>query len=64
MPLKRKVKQANGVEVEQPVATSEYRYLRWYPGEIGAKQSIAFSAQFRVADGVAGADGVNVTLRK
>jgi hypothetical protein len=64
MPLKRKVKQANGVDVEQAVALSEYRYLRWYPGELGAKQSIVFSAQFRVADGVAGADGVNVTLKK
>jgi hypothetical protein len=64
MPLKRKVKQANGVEVEQAVALSEYRYLRWYPGELGPKQSIVFSAQFRVADGTSAADGVNVTLKK
>lgn len=64
MPLKRKVMQANGVEVEQAVAMSEYRYLRWYPGEIGAKQSIVFSAQFRVAEGVAGADGVSAVLKK
>jgi hypothetical protein len=64
MPLKRKVKQANGVEVEQAVAVSEYRYLRWYPGELGPKQSIVFSAQFKVAEGVAGADGINVTLKK
>jgi hypothetical protein len=64
MPLKRKVKQANGVEVEQAVALNEYRYLRWYPGELGPKQSIVFSAQFRVAEGAAGANGVNVTLKK
>jgi hypothetical protein len=64
MPLKRKVKLANGVEVEQVLALSEYRYLRWYPGELGAKQSIVFSAQFRVAEGAAGANGVNVTLKK
>jgi hypothetical protein len=64
MPLKRKIKQANGVEVEQAVALSEYRYLRWYPGELGPKQSIVFSAQFRVAEGAAGADGINVTLKK
>jgi hypothetical protein len=64
MPLKRKVKQANGVDVEQVVALSEYRYLRWYPGELGPKQSIVFLAQFRVAEGAAGADGANVTFKK
>jgi hypothetical protein len=64
MPLKRKVTQANGVEVEHAVAANEYRYLRWYPGEIGPKQSIAFSAQFKVAEDVAGANGVVVTLKK
>lgn len=64
MPLKRKVKQANGVEVEQVVALSEYRYLRWYPGELGPKQSIVFSAQFRVAAGAASVSGVDVTLKK
>jgi hypothetical protein len=64
MPLKRKIKQANGVEVEQVVALSEYRYLRWYPGELGPKQSVVFSAQFRVAEVAAGVNGVNVTLKK
>ncbi len=64
MPLKRKVKQANGVEVEQAVALSEYRYLRWYPGELGAQQSIVFSARFSVAEDATGADGISITLKK
>ena len=53
MPLKRKVRQANGVEVEQPVPLSDYRYLRWYPGEIGAGKSQVYSARFKLSDGAA-----------
>jgi hypothetical protein len=55
MPLKRKVRQANGVEVEQPVPLSDYRYLRWYPGEIGAGKSQVYSARFKLSDGAAAA---------
>ncbi len=50
MPLKRKVKQANGVEVETPVPLSEYRYIRWYPGELAPDKPLAFSARFKVGD--------------
>ena len=50
LPLKRKVKQANGVEVEQLVPVSEYRYLRWYPGDLAAGKSLVFSARFKVAN--------------
>ena len=50
IPLTRKIKQANGVEVEQAVPLSEYRYLRWYPGELAAQKSLAFSARFKVAN--------------
>ena len=50
LPLKRKIKQANGVEVEQLVPVSEYRYLRWYPGDLGAGKSLVFSARFKVAN--------------
>ena len=67
VPLKRKVKQANGVEVEQAVALTEYRYLRWYPGELGPKQSVVFSAQFKVAEDAAsanGTNGINATFKK
>ncbi|MBL8513355.1 MAG: hypothetical protein JNJ55_05125 [Betaproteobacteria bacterium] len=53
MPLKRKVRQANGVEVEQTVPLSEYKFLRWYPGEIGPGKSQVFSARFKLSDGVA-----------
>lgn len=50
LPLKRKVKQPNGVEVERPVPLAEYRYLRWYPGELAAQKSLVFSARFKVAN--------------
>ena len=50
MPLKRKVRQASGVEVETPVPLSEYRYIRWYPGELAPDKPLAFSARFKVAD--------------
>ena len=50
LPLTRKVRQANGVEIEQPVPLNEYRYLRWYPGELLADQPLSFSARFKVAN--------------
>ena len=50
LPLTRKVRQPNGVEVEQPIPLSEYRYLRWYPGELQPGKPMSFSARFRVAN--------------
>jgi len=50
LPLKRKVKQANGVEIEQVVPLNEYRFLRWYPGELAAGKSLTYSARFKIAD--------------
>ncbi len=50
IPLKRKVKQANGVEVETPVPLSEYRYVRWSPVELASQKSFAVSARFKVAN--------------
>ena len=50
MPLKRKVRQASGVEVEQSVPLSEYRYLRWYAGDLAAEKSLVFSARFKVSN--------------
>ena len=50
LPLKRRVKQANGIEVELPVPASEYRYLRWYPGDLAAEKSFVFSARFKVSN--------------
>jgi hypothetical protein len=48
MPLKRKAKQANGVEIEQLVPIVEYRYLRWPQDEIGPEKTVRYSARFRV----------------
>lgn len=53
LPLKRKVKQANGVELEQPVPLSEYRFLRWNTSELPAGKSLVYSARFKVADDAA-----------
>ena len=50
LPLTRKVRQASGVEVEQPVPLSEYRYLRWYPGQLLPDKPLSFSARFKVAN--------------
>ena len=51
IPLMTKVKQANGVEVEQSAALSQYRFLRWYPGQLAAGQSLVYSTRFKVSDG-------------
>jgi hypothetical protein len=51
MPLSVKLKQGNGVEFEQSVSLTQYRFLRWFPGAMAAKQSVVFSARFKVADG-------------
>ena len=48
LPLKRRVKRANGQEVEQPIPVSEYRYLRWYAGELAAEKTLVVSARFKV----------------
>ena len=52
IPLTRKIKQSNGVEVEQTVPLSDYRYLRWYPGDLAAQKSLVFSARFKVANDI------------
>jgi uncharacterized repeat protein (TIGR01451 family) len=50
MPLKRKVRAADGKETEQLVPTREYRYLRWYPDALGGEKALDFSARVRVID--------------
>ncbi|MEO5694030.1 MAG: hypothetical protein ABIQ72_12970 [Usitatibacter sp.] len=47
VPLTRKA-MVNGREVESPVPVREYRALRWYPGDLAAKQSLTFTARVRV----------------
>lgn len=49
VPLVRKQVQANGVKVEQLVPLNEYRYLRWYPGELAPDKPLDFSARFKVS---------------
>jgi hypothetical protein len=53
VPLRRKVKLADGTMKEQSVHPREYRYLRWYPGNLGPQQSVSFVARFRVNDNAA-----------
>ena len=50
LPLKRRLKQANGLDIEQLVPLSEYRYLRWYPGDLAADSSLIFSARFKLSN--------------
>jgi uncharacterized repeat protein (TIGR01451 family) len=53
IPLKRKVRQPNGQEVEVIVPQSEYRALRWNLGDLGTNQSQTVAARMRVAVDVA-----------
>ncbi len=50
MPLKRKVKQANGVVLEQVVPVIEYRFLRWKAVDLGPEKTFIVSARFRLYD--------------
>jgi uncharacterized repeat protein (TIGR01451 family) len=50
VPLKRKIKQPDGKEIEQTVPLSEYRSLRWAQNELAAGASASFVARVKVAD--------------
>lgn len=50
LPIKRKVKQADGKEIEVPVANAEYRSLRWYPDTLAAGANFVASARVKVSD--------------
>jgi hypothetical protein len=52
IPLKRKVRQPNGVVLEQAVPLSEYRFLRWGAIELAPEKKFIASARFRLIDGV------------
>jgi uncharacterized repeat protein (TIGR01451 family) len=47
LPLHRRVVR-DGKPVDEPVPLREYRYLRWYPGELAPGQTVSFSARVRV----------------
>ena len=49
LPLKRTVKR-NGVEVEETVPVGEYRFLRWYPGDLAGEKAVTYTARVRVTD--------------
>ena len=49
MPLKRKAMR-DGREIEEPVPVREYRYLRWYPGELAGDKTMTFTARVRVLE--------------
>ncbi len=48
-PLTRKVVR-NGLEVDEPIPVREYRYLRWYPGDLAGEKSLEFGARVKVTD--------------
>jgi hypothetical protein len=48
IPLKRLVRRADGRTSEELVPYADYRYLRWYPGELASGKSIKFSARVRI----------------
>ena len=49
IPLKRRVTR-EGKQVEEEVPAREYRALRWYPGELAAEKSVAYTARVKVLD--------------
>jgi hypothetical protein len=53
IPLKKKVRQANGVMIEQPVPLAEYRFLRWSAIELAPEKKFVASARFRLLENVA-----------
>jgi uncharacterized repeat protein (TIGR01451 family) len=56
MPLVRKVVR-DGRSIEEQVPVREYRYLRWFPGELGGEKSVSFSARVRVLEDTAPGKG-------
>lgn len=53
MPLKRKTRRADGIESEQLIPLSEYRFLRWYVEALRPASSVVFSARFKVSNDAA-----------
>lgn len=49
IPLKR-VSRRDGRRVEEEVPLLDYRYLRWYPGELPGGGAVSFTARVRVVD--------------
>ena len=50
VPLMRKVRLADGKEVDQAVALRDYRALRWNAGDLGAQKSVSYSVRVKVLE--------------
>lgn len=48
IPLRRKVKQAEGMEITQVIPYGEYRALRWFVGKLAENQELKFSTRVKV----------------
>jgi hypothetical protein len=48
IPLRRKVKQADGKEITQLIPYGEYRTLRWFVGKLSENQELKFSTRVKV----------------
>jgi uncharacterized repeat protein (TIGR01451 family) len=53
MPLKRRVKTADGRDIEELVPLAEYRYLRWLPQDLAAGASTTVMARVKLDAGPA-----------
>lgn len=58
IPLRRKVKSADGKETTQLVPYGEYRALRWFPGDLAAGKEAKFSLRARVRNADSAAPNV------
>ncbi|MBC5781361.1 hypothetical protein H8N03_00305 [Ramlibacter sp. USB13] len=59
MPLKRTVRQADGTSREEPVPVTEYRFIRWDIGSLGAGSESVVKLWVRI-DAAATASAANV----
>jgi hypothetical protein len=50
VPLKRRVKDAKGVETEEEVPTSEYRSVRWSIGNLAPGKAVTVRFRVRIQD--------------
>ena len=58
VPLKRKVKQADGKELEQMVPYSEYRFVRWSVGDMAPGKSQKYSLRVKLENNAASVPAV------
>ena len=63
IPLKRTVKK-DGKDVQENVPAREYRYLRWFPGELGGEKSVTYVARVKVIDDPTPATGAKAPAAK